>query len=215
METILATYLTEFLAVLSITILAIVSPGPDFIVVSRNSLMYSKQSGIFTGIGVAIAVWVHIFYTLAGIGLLLSKSILLFSIVKYLGAAYLIYLGIACIRSKGESASALIDSGGEKTISAFESFKMGFLTNMLNPKATLFFVSLFTQMVNPATPLSIQIAYGAIVSILCFVWFSLVAWFLNQKKIRAGFARVQRAFEKVMGVVLIGFGLKVAVSTSS
>lgn len=214
MELILTQYLAELLAVISITILTIVTPGPDFVIVARNSLTYSKRSGVLTAFGVASAVWVHIFYTLAGIGILLSKSILLFSIVKYLGAAYLIYLGVSCIRSNSD-LTEVTGSKSSKSISDFQSFQIGFLNNVLNPKATLFFVSLFTQLVSPTTPLGIQITYGAIVSISCLVWFTLVAVFLNKESIKTGFLRAQKSIERVMGAVLIGFGIKVAVSATN
>ena len=85
MELLFNQYLSEFIAVFSITVLTIITPGPDFFIVVRNSLTYNKRSGLFTTLGVATAVWIHILYTLAGIGLILSKSIILFTIVKYLG----------------------------------------------------------------------------------------------------------------------------------
>ncbi len=214
MELLFSQYLTELLAVISITALTVAAPGPDFVVVARNSLSHSRRSGVLTAIGVATAVWVHIFYTLAGIGLILSKSILLFSVVKFLGAAYLIYLGIVCLKSR----SGITDSGltnKPKSITDFKSFRMGFINNALNPKATLFFLSLFTQLVSSSTPLFIQITYGAIVSFWCFVWFSLVAVFLNRAAVRNTFLRAQRVIEKLMGTVLLGFGVKVAFSTSN
>ncbi|WP_413110298.1 LysE family transporter [Thaumasiovibrio sp. DFM-14] len=214
MEFILAKYVAELVAVISITILTIITPGPDFIVVAKNSLSYSRRSGIFTAMGVASAVWIHIFYTLAGIGVILSTSIVLFSIVKYLGAAYLIYLGMSSIRSKG--GLEMIQGDKSTTpITAFRSYRMGFINNALNPKATLFFVSLFTQLVSPSTPLSIQIIYGAIVSLSCLIWFSLVAVFLNRSAVKSAFLRAQKTVEKMMGTVLIGFGVKVALATNS
>lgn len=211
MEILTERYLAEFLAVLTITVLTIITPGPDFFVVVRNSLSYSRRSGVFTTLGVASAVWVHIVYTLAGIGLILSKSIVLFSIVKYLGAAYLIYLGWGCIRSKRVDQQHHEKSS--EMVSNFTSFKMGFINNALNPKATLFFMSLFTQVVSAETPIMIQVTYGAIVSISCLVWFSAVAVFLNQNKIRRIFESVQYYFEKVMGAVLVAFGVKVALAS--
>jgi threonine/homoserine/homoserine lactone efflux protein len=103
LDQIFSTYLNELIAVISITILTIVTPGPDFVVVVRNSLSHSRRSGVFTAIGVSVAVWIHILYTLAGIGLILSKSIILFSTVKYLGAGYLVYLGVCCLRNKSSA----------------------------------------------------------------------------------------------------------------
>lgn len=214
MEMLLFQYAQELFAVIAITVLTIVTPGPDFIIVARNSLSFSRRSGIYTAVGVSTAVWVHIFYTLAGIGLILSKSILLFSLVKMLGAVYLLYLGISCIRSKG-NVGQLGPVRKEASPNDFKSFQMGFINNILNPKATLFFVSLFTQLVSPSTPLFIQIVYGAIVSASCLVWFSLVAIFLNRNSVKQTFFRVQKTVEKIMGVVLVAFGIKMALSTSN
>jgi RhtB (resistance to homoserine/threonine) family protein len=213
LEIIIDQYLAEFIAVLTITVLTIITPGPDFFIVVRNSLTFSKRSGLFTTLGVASAVWIHIIYTLAGIGIILSNSILLFNIVKYLGAAYLIYLGWTCLRSKRMDSQQYTDNAVKPEISDFTSFKTGFINNALNPKATLFFLSLFTQVVSAETPLVIQVIYGATVSMSCLVWFSLVAIFLNQNKIRKTFESIQYYFEKLMGAVLIAFGLKVAFAT--
>jgi RhtB (resistance to homoserine/threonine) family protein len=212
-ETLIVPYLLELMTVFSITLLTVVTPGPDFIVVVRNSLVYSRRAGIFTSLGVAAAVWVHIAYTLAGIGVIMSKSILLFSVVKYLGAIYLVYLGIGCVRG-AKSNHEEEHARSSQPIGDFAAFKMGFINNALNPKATLFFLSLFTQVVSSQTPIFIQILYGALVSLSCVIWFCMVAIFLNQKGIRGGFQSVQFYLEKVMGVVLIGLGVKVAFSTA-
>lgn len=214
MELIFSNYLSELLAVTSITILTIVTPGPDFVIVARNSLSYSRRSGVFTAIGVSSAVWIHVLYTLAGIGLILSKSIILFSIVKFLGAGYLIYLGISCLKNKSTLDDPDFKVSG-RVVTDFGSFKMGFINNALNPKATLFFLSLFTQLVSSSTPLAIQIFYGAIVSVSCLCWFSLVSIFLNRPGIKAMFLRMQKYIEKLMGTVLLAFGVKVAFSTTS
>jgi len=211
MEILINHYLTEYLTILTITLLTIITPGPDFLTVVRNSLRYSKRSGIFTALGISIAVWIHVFYTLAGIGFILSKSLILFTIVKFLGAAYLIYLGWNCLQSSDINAQEYATT--RKTISDFSSFKIGFINNALNPKATLFFLSIFTQIVSPETPLFVEIIYGATVSLSCFILFSLVAIFLNHKKTRHIFESYQRYLEKFMGITFISIGLKVALTT--
>lgn len=211
MEVLFSSYLPEFIAVLTITVLTLIIPGPDFFVVARNSISYSKRSGIFTTLGVAAAVWIHVSYTLAGIGIILLKSIVLFTIVKYLGAAYLIYLGWQCLRSQPQDSIQY--SKQPRSLSDYASFKMGFVNNALNPKATLFFLSVFTQVVSVETPIVVQVVYGATISLACLIWFSLVAIFLNHKKVRSVFERGQKYFEKFMGVVLITFGIKVALAT--
>lgn len=211
MDLLIDGYFSEFIVVFTITILSVISPGPDFFIVMRNSLAHTRRAGIFTAIGVATAIWVHIFYTLAGIGLILSQSIILFTLVKYLGAGYLVYLGWKSLNSKKTDSPQYTKENSE--ISDFQSFKMGFINNALNPKATLFFLSLFTQVVSLETPTYIQVIYGATASVSCLVWFSLVAIFLNHRKIKQIFETVQHYFEKLMGVVLIGFGIKVALTS--
>lgn len=189
------------------------SPGPDFVMVSRNSLIYSRMVGIYSAVGLGLGILVHVTYSLVGIGLLISQSVLLFSIIKYLGAAYLLYVGYQCLRAQPHVAGA-VEVEAERTMSARAAVWMGFLTNVLNPKATLFFLALFTQVIDPATPLWVQVLYGAEMSIMTFVWFSIVAVLLSHKQIKARFTSVQHYVERSFGVVLIGLGIKVALSTS-
>ena len=202
-------YLNEFITVLTVTVLAVISPGADFVIVVKNSFSGSRQSGIFTAIGIATAIWIHTFYTLAGIGLIISQSILLFTIIKIIGTLYLIYLGASCIRNKDKLKTINVDKVG---LSRWKSFQSGFITNLFNPKATMFYLSVFTQVVSTETPLPIQILYGLTISMSCLIWFSIVAIFLNNEKIKSQFLKAQKPIEIALGVTLIGFGLKVGLS---
>ncbi|WP_438884465.1 LysE family translocator, partial [Bacillus cereus group sp. BC22] len=85
--------MTELIVVVTITLLAVISPGPDFAMVTRNSLMLSRRSGVLTALGIGLGVTVHVSYTLLGVGLLIRQSLWLFNAVKLVGAIYLIYLG--------------------------------------------------------------------------------------------------------------------------
>ena len=87
---------------------------------------------------------------------------------------------------------------------------MGFLTNALNPKATLFFLGLFTQVIDPTTPIWVQMVYGLEMSIMTIVWFSLVALFFSHEKVRGRFAKVSHHVDRVLGAVLIALGVKIA-----
>jgi RhtB (resistance to homoserine/threonine) family protein len=205
----------EYLAIIGtvtiIHLLAVISPGPDFIVACRNSLTYSRKTGIWTAVGFGIGIIVHIFYSLAGLALVISKSILLFNVIKFLGAGYLIYIGLKSILSKS-SAIDLGEQDKKDDISPLAAIKIGFLTNALNPKATLFFLSLFTLVISPETPMPIMIVISAIMVINTMLWFSLVAVFLTQKRIRLIFERSQGVFNKTLGGLLIALGIKVALS---
>jgi len=189
------------------------SPGPDFIMISRNSLVYSKRTGIYSAVGLGLGIVVHVTYSLIGIGYIISKSILIFSCLKLLGAGYLIYIGYKSLLAKPQTIKA--GEGGEhKDLGWRASVRMGFLTNVSNPKATLFFFALFTQVINPHTPKIIQILYGLEMSVMTFIWFALVAVILSHRYVKARFSAAQHHVEQVFGVVLIALGIKVALSTS-
>ncbi len=205
----------EYLALIGIVtiihLLAVISPGPDFIMAVRNSFTYSRKTGIWTAVGFGGGIAVHIFYSLAGLALIISKSILLFNVIKFLGAGYLIYIGLKSFFSKS-SKIELGEHHKKEDITRFSAVKIGFLTNVLNPKATLFFLSLFTLVISPETPLSIMLIMSAIMVINTILWFSLVAVFLSQNRIRSIFERFQDVFNKSLGGLLIALGVKVALT---
>lgn len=101
--------MTELLAVVAITFFAVISPGPDFAMVSRNSLLLSRRSGVLTALGIGAGVCVHVTYTLLGVGLLIQQSLWLFNLIKLAGAAYLIFLGIKMLRAKPVTAEVLAE----------------------------------------------------------------------------------------------------------
>ncbi len=190
-------------------LLAVVSPGPDFIVAIRNSLTYSRQTGIWTAVGFAAGIAVHIFYCVIGLAFVISQSILLFTVLKLFGAAYLIYIGIKSLLAKSADL-AVSAATARQDISPLAAIKIGFLTNVLNPKATLFFLSLFTLVISPDTSATILLTISAIMILNTAIWFSLVAVFFTQSKIRVWFNAFQTTFNRMFGSLLIGLGIKIA-----
>lgn len=206
-----ALYLHQFFILAAAMFIALLSPGPDFAMIVKQSITYGKRSSIFTSIGIGLGISVHIIYSILGIGLIISKSIILFNIIKYLGAAYLIYLGIQSLKSKGIKLDNK-DKSTNKEISDLKSFTSGFLCNALNPKATLFFLSMFTVVININTPLYIQSLYGLFCILATTVWFTFVSLILSHSKVRNFFSKFGVWFDRTVGFVLIGLGLKVAFS---
>ncbi len=208
-------FLDEYIALGIIGILGAISPGPDFIIVTQSSLSYGKRAGIFTSLGVAIGCLVHISYCILGIGVIVAESIVLFNIIKYLGAAYLIYLGIKALLSSPSSALLQAEQSlhGAQSLSAFGAFKKGLLVNLLNPKVTLFILSIFTQVIDPNTPWYIQASFGLEFGLIAFIWFSLLTFILNNPTLKMKLQSIQRYIEKVLGVFLILLGVKVATYT--
>jgi RhtB (resistance to homoserine/threonine) family protein len=202
----------EILAIATIALLGAMSPGPDFVIVSKNSLKYNSKIGFYTALGVGLGIMVHVTYILIGIGVLVSKSILLYSIIKYLGAFYLIYLGCKAVFSKGGSSINMDYDKSMNSISISKAFKEGFLTNALNPKATVFFLSIFTQVITPETAVFMKWGYGVEMALIVSMWFSLMAFVLGNKYVRLKVKKWQKYVDKFMGAVLVLLGLKIAVS---
>ncbi len=204
--------MTELIAVITITLLAVISPGPDFAMVSRNSLMLSRRAGVLTAVGIGLGVLVHITYTLVGVGLLIQQSLWLFNAIKLVGAVYLVYLGVKLLRAKPSGGLA---ESAVAPLSDAAALRTGFLTNALNPKTTVFIVSLFMQVVRPETPLAVQIGYGAFISAAHMAWFGLVALCFSAGAVRDRLLAVRHWIDRAFGGLLIGFGILLAVARGS
>jgi RhtB (resistance to homoserine/threonine) family protein len=203
--------MTELLAVVTITLLAVISPGPDFAMVSRNSLLLSRRAGVLTACGIGAGVVIHVSYTLVGVGVLIQQSLWLFTVLKAIGTAYLIYLGVGMLRHAGAAAAAPSHADTAAT-SDFAALKIGFLTNVLNPKTTIFIVSLFMQVVNPQTPLSVQIGYGLFIAVAHILWFAAVALLFSAPGVNARLLRLRKGIDRAFGGLLIVFGALLAVA---
>ncbi len=202
-------YLTEFLTIAIVHFLAVASPGPDFAITLRQSISYGRQSGLWTSLGIGLGIFVHVAYCILGLGLLISKSILAFNLVKYIGALYLIYIGIAALRTRPQKE--LPKAVLAKSIpSSYKSFSAGFITNALNPKATLFFLAVFSVTLSATTPVLLKIGYGLWMAFATTVWFSTISIFFSKQSVRNLFQKFGHWFERSMGVILIALGIKLA-----
>ncbi len=190
------------------TFIAMASPGPDFLIAMRNALGVGRASGIATAIGIGCGILIHVTYSAFGIALIISQSVILFNIIKYIGAAYLIYCGVMALKSKGWEMNA--DKAKNKTKTLKRSFAEGFITNVLNPKATLFFLALFTQVLSPDTPVSWQVAYGLSLMTMVALWFSFVSVVLTHQAIRQKLSSMSVWIDRVTGGFFIALGARIA-----
>ncbi len=200
----------EFFTVALIHLLAVASPGPDFAIVVRESVAHGRRAGVFCALGVGTGIFVHVAYSLLGIGLIVSQSIVLFNALKWLAAGYLLYIGFKALRARPAAPGPLQEQATAPARTPRGAFVTGFVTNGLNPKATLFFLSLFTVVINPHTPLLVQGGYGVYLAVATAVWFCLVAMLFSQQRVRDGFARLGHWFDRLMGAVLVALGIKLA-----
>ncbi|MHC8365854.1 LysE family translocator [Pseudomonas sp. ZT5P21] len=207
-------YLGEFLALAIIHFLAVVAPGPDFAVTIRQSVRFGRGVGICTALGIGAGISVHVLYTLLGVGALMHTTPWLLTVAKVVGGAYILYLGVSLLRSQPKSVLEGENDADEPPVeqTRLKAFTTGFLTNATNPKATLFFLAIFTTLISATTPLNIQALYGAWMCFVNALWFVIVALFFSSTRVRVLFMRMGHWFERTMGVILILFAGRLILS---
>ncbi|MBW7471303.1 LysE family transporter [Marinobacter sp. M216] len=206
-------YWPEFLTVALVHLLAVASPGPDFAVMLRQALSQSRKNALLTAVGIGLGILLHVAYSLLGIGLIIQQSVWLFNILKVVGALYLTWIAVQCLRSRANGI--YVDAGPGAAQSRIAALRLGFLTNALNPKATLFFVSLFSVVINPGTPIALQAGYGLYMAAATALWFALVAVFFTLPRVRRGFNRFGHWLDRMMGGVLLLLAGQLLLSTVS
>lgn len=206
--------LGEFFIVAIAHLLAVASPGPDFALIVRQSISFGRRCGVFTALGIGTGILVHVAYSLLGIGLMLARSQAAFAVAKLLGAGYLIFLGVNALRARAATAPASASRASAAAPSAASAYVAGFLTNVLNPKATLFFLSLFAVVVSASTGVFARLLYGLWMALATAAWFASLAAVLSHRTVRDWFGRAGPWFERVMGVVLIALALRLLASSA-
>jgi threonine/homoserine/homoserine lactone efflux protein len=200
---------------LLVVVLGAMSPGPDFVVVTRSSLTGGRRAGIAAGAGIALGVFVWVAAIALGVAAVLTASAIAFTVVKLAGAAYLVFLGIKAwlaVRRGGYR-----DLGaGEHTppLAAAAAFRQGLFTNLLNPKVAVYYLALLPQFL-PADGAALQtLELTAIATAGTVLWFGTLALVVGALRRFFGDGRVRRGLDAVLGSVLVALGLKVAAETA-
>ena len=208
-------FFLAWLVLASVQLAAVISPGPAFALTIRNAIAYNRRVGIMTSIGLGIGVAVHVLLVLGGLATVLSQSVMLFTTIKYLGAAYLIFIGVKSLMSKKQTANpetAPAATPKNKTMSDFKAIRTGALTNILNPKAIVFFTALFTQFVDPHTSWQVLTLYGGTSVFFEIAWFSGVTLVLTNPALKAKFISISHWIERICGGLLMALGVRLALS---
>ena len=198
--------------------LSVAAPGPDFILVTQQSLINGKRAGLMCSVGIALAIGVHVFYSALGLSALIASSANAMWLIKVLGGGYLIYLGFKSIRAKSQDIDAVIaqcESRKEESLSAKRSLLAGFLCNLLNPKAVIYFLALFTVVLSPDLPWLQLAIYGVWMMIIQFLWFALVTILLSQPLVNRRFQRISHWINRMLGGAMIALGVKVLATRTS
>lgn len=202
----------EFITIAIAHLLAVASPGPDFAVVLKQSVNGGVRTGLWTSAGVGAGIFLHVTYCVLGVALLLSRVDWLFVLVKLIAAVYLAWLGLQALWHAWRSADIVQAGAGAVQLAPAKAFSIGFLTNGLNPKATLFFFALWTVVISPETPVGIQALYGVYLALATFAWFAMLSRLLGQQRVRGLLLRSGKWFEAGMGAVLLFLAAQIAVT---
>ena len=190
----------KLFVLISIHLLALTSPGPDFLLVLRSSLSGKIKKTLICCAGIALAVSTHLAFAYFGLSLIISQSTTLYSMVVIVGCLWLIKTGTSVFLFKGEGF------GDVKAVlfsSNLIAFRDGYLTNLLNPKALIYFVSVISPLVRPGQDNRLFLAVGIIFTIMTFLWFSLVAVLLNTKSVRSLFELYSNTIDKLFSVAIL------------
>lgn len=208
-----------------IVVLGAMLPGPDFAIITANSLQGGRRAGVATACGISTALLIHITYCSLGLALVIMHRPALFLILKILAAIYLAWLGLKLICQTSRSTTPAVSSSKDThtvqqaqqnsaqlqtqptNLSWWRAYSRGFWTNALNPKALFFILTLFSMVA--AHPLSLwqRIFLAAECSILTWLWFSSLSWMLTHKKLLNGFLRRQQIIMRLLGIIILLFAV--------
>jgi threonine/homoserine/homoserine lactone efflux protein len=206
--------MSAFLAYLAVSLIVIVTPGPDTAVTIRNALLGGRSGGVFTALGIAVGQTIWAFATSLGVVALLTASAPLFLAVKYAGAAWLVWLGVQALREAvrpdclGPSTAF---SAASRRSTRFGAFRQGLVSDLGNPKMAIFFASLLPQFVAPGeASVARFMLLGIVFAAMTFSWLAVYAVALAKLGERLRRPAVRRAFAAATGALLIGLGVRVA-----
>lgn len=189
--------------------LAVMSPGPDFAMVVRQTLAHGRAAGVRTALGIGSGICVHVAWGLFGLGWLLARMPWLLDALLHAGAGFLIWMGAQALRAQPQTAQ---DEVASPAAARHRDYLIGVLTNLLNPKAMLFFVALCTPLVTAGASAALRFALGAWIVFATTAWFSLVSVTLDHPRWRATLRRHAHWIDRGMGLVLIALGLAMLIS---
>ena len=186
-----------------------ITPGPDNIYIAARSLHQGWRAGLVASMGIGCGVFIHVLAAALGLAALLAASATAFMLVKLVGAAYLLWLGLGLLRSRESVAS---ESDAPAALPLWRIFRQGFITNVLNPKATLFFLSLFTFVIGNSTPLYVVLTISLIIVLTALSWFLIVSVFFTHRKVQKAFLRYEVMINRFFGGFLVLLGIKIALT---
>lgn len=199
-----------FLAAIS---LLTMSPGVDTILVLRSSAVGGWRIGFITSLGICLGLFAHATVSALGLSIILLGSATLFTTFKLLGALYLMYLGVQAIRSAIHAKGLQIGTSQVRTLSPWSAFRQGILSNVLNPKPIIFYMAFLPQFIDPSYSALEQSLFMAFLHFtLAMAWQTFLAVVVHKARILLARPKVARVLDSLTGVLLLGFGVRLAMS---
>jgi threonine/homoserine/homoserine lactone efflux protein len=201
------------LVFMGVAAIVIVVPGPDTAVVTKNVLLHGRRAALGTSFGVSAGLLVWTLAAAVGVASVVRASAVAFTVLKLIGALYLVWLGLRALRgashvAAGEQASPAVP---RPAIGPLGAFRQGFLTDLANPKIGVFFTSLLPQFVDPGRPVLLPfLALGAVFALMTVLWLCAYCLVAARAAETLRRPRVRAALDRVTGVVLIAIGLRLA-----
>ena len=202
------------LAGAGVHVLAVVSPGPNFLVISRTALAHSRGSAMWVTAGVTTGAFLLIGSGFLGASAVFTRSERLYDALRLAGAAYLAYLGLKALwglwRSRVVAVEASTPAAAFPSPSA--AYRLGLLTIASNAKAYVYFVVFFTSIVPPDLPVIARLTLVVVMPAITFTWYTFIAWAFSGDTVRGWYARLRRPVELVFGALLLLIGIEVALA---
>ncbi len=201
-------------SVLIVFSLAIISPGPNFIMVVHTSLTDSRKTGLYTALGVATGSGLFALAGMVGLILVINSFSFFSKIIPICGGSYLVWIGFSMLNSarKQSTSVSTIPIDHAFSLRPVAAYRTGLLTNLTNPKAWAFYFSLFTLVMTPETPLWAKATLNLSMFILSFAWYATVAILITNDRVQPFFLRVQPKVQLILGVLLFWLGGRLLIS---
>lgn len=197
----------DYIALISISLLAIISPGADFALVSSQSYLNGRKAAVATAIGIASGIFLHVAYSLLALYFIMDYTPQILNYMRFLGAAYLLYLGYSTLTQAVITAQPKLDSSH-----LLRAFRAGFLCNALNPKTMLLVFSILSQLFQQQRDMTELLYFGLFIAVAHGLWFSCVAAFFSNPKLSQYMFKKQRNINTIIGTAFIILALGLVIS---
>lgn len=193
--------------------MALISPGPDFLLLVKSSLSNTANRAIGMALGIAIANGIYIALCIIGVGAIIVKSFYLMVALKILGGLFLLYVAYHAIKAQKSDYQILVSPQMNSTIqngrSFFAEFTLGLISGLSNPKNIIFYLSLFSVVLTPSVSIGLSVALGVWMVLLVFLWDTMIVLILSKQQIRKTFAKIAFYLDKIAGILLgiVGYNL--------